>query len=107
MASEADERANVRGIVSGIRNAVGIHTAVMVLIGATAGYGIVLLGTDIVSLPGIGPVPGPVVGVIGLSAAAVAYRTVGCCGDCGSVKFGRSDGCGCSDDCENSCSYDP
>lgn len=107
MNADTNDPTNEYGPLSRIRDAVGVHTLASVLLGVTAGYSLLLLGTDVVSLPVVGAVPGLLVGVVGLTATAIVFRKIGCCGSCGSRSVGLSTECGCSDECGDRCSYGP
>lgn len=91
------------GVVSRVRAAVSARLAAMVLVGVLAGYSVAALGKDAVALPVVGDAPGLAVGAVGLAVAAVAFRRIGSCGECGCRTVGLSGGC----NCEDSCSVDP
>lgn len=92
MAPQTDEKAG-GGVVSGVREAVGVRFLSMLLVGALAGASVSVLGESAVAVPVVGSVSGPLLGVAGLLVAAVGYRRLG-------------SGCGCDGDCGDSCPYE-
>lgn len=107
MTAKSDERTAGTGIVSAVRETVGVRPVVVLLLGVLAGYSIGVLGKDAVAVPVVGSVPGWLLGTVGLLVAGVAYRRTSCCGSCRQKKAGLGSDCGCSDDCGDSCSRDP
>lgn len=73
-----------------------LDVAIMAGMGLVLGISVALLFEGTVALPGIGDVPGTVVGAIGVIGSLGAYRTFGVCGDCGS-KMCFSGACDCGE----------
>lgn len=101
MTERSANRAAEPGLLSAIRDRVGARLVVLVLAGVTAGYSLQFLTADAVSLPVLGDVPGPAVGLVGLLVAGIAYRRASCRGNCGSSpaegRGGCAEGEGCGD----------
>lgn len=80
---------------------------IMVIVGIVAGTSVSLLDTEVVLLPIFGDVPGLFLGVPGIALSLIAFQRASCCGMNGIIPSRNSRGCGCSDKCEDHCSYEP
>ncbi|WP_135533270.1 hypothetical protein [Halostella pelagica] len=101
MTSETNGPLTKHGIASFVRELISVRTLVMLLAGVLAGYSISVLGEDAVVVPLVGSVPGTVFGVVGVAVALAVSQRGDCYDDCGEKA------CGCTDECGDSCSYDP
>lgn len=99
MPSGTDGSMAVSAFGSFARTVLSVRNIVMVVAGVLAGASLVFLGEEAVVVPLIGSAPGILVGAVGFVTALAIYRQAGC--NCSTKE------CGCSDECGDSCSYDP
>ncbi len=101
MPSETDGSISEHTLSSFVRTVISVRNLVMVVAGILAGSSIAVLGKDAVVVPLVGSIPGILVGAVGLAVALAVYREGSCCDDC------RNKECDCTDECGDSCSYNP
>lgn len=106
----ATDKGGQRGLsdhARALRDRISGRTLLLVVAGFIAGSSLTVLGNDTVLVPVFGSVPGFLLGTVGLLVAFGVYQQVGCCDDCNQTTIGLGSGCGCDDDCGDSCSYNP
>ena len=93
------DRTDGGGIVSSARSVIDRRAVLALVVGLLAGASVVtFVSAGVVTLPILGAVFGRIVGGLGLIAAVVGYRRVGC-SDCGSTT-----GCDCPSERGDRCS---
>jgi len=101
MASETDGSTAESTLRSFVRTVISVRNLAMVAAGVLAGASIATMGKGTIGVPVVGTLSGTLVGAVGLVVALAVYRQGSCCDNCGTKD------CGCTGDCDSSCSYDP
>ncbi|MFC3957483.1 hypothetical protein [Halovivax cerinus] len=106
MTATAGDRGGPSRLVALIRDSMGITVLVNVLAGGLAGISLGVVGRETIAITVFEPTSGLLVRRIGLLGAVGVFTQVGCCDGCGRPGLGFGNGCVCSGDCGDRCSYE-